>query len=446
MNENISAISTARGVGGVAIVRVSGDTPLEIAKKMFIPLGKTKVENFEQYKMYTGEIDCGSFKDFGMCVYFKGPKSYTGEDMVEFHCHGGIAVSEGVLKATFKNGARPATNGEFTKRAFLNGKLSLSSAEGLIDMINSESEAGVKAGYYLYREKLNAKIKLLQDSLTYSLAEIDANIDYPEEGLEEVATEKTQESLKYVKEEVQKLISAYGTGRKIKNGVKVAICGKPNTGKSSILNALLSYDKAIVSSVAGTTRDVVEGELDINGVNFLFFDTAGIRQSDDEIEKIGIDRSSDMIKQSDVCCFVVDGSRPSDDEDKAVYEKIKDKNVIIIINKNDEKQVECEYKADISVSAKTGDGIDGLKRLLYQKSFSSGIDLSADLLTEERHYYALKNALEYLNKAYEGIGIIPLDLISVDMQRAWEYLGEISGNTANENIINEIFSKFCVGK
>ena len=178
----------------------------------------------------------------------------------------------------------------------------------------------------------------------------------------------------------------------------------------------------------------------------MFFDTAGIRQSDDEIEKIGIDRSSDMIKQSDVCCFVVDGSRPGDDEDKAVYEKIKDKNVIIIINKNDEKQVECEYKADISVSAKTGDGIDGLKRLLYQKSFSSGIDLSADLLTEERHYYALKNALEYLNKAYDGIGIIPLDLISVDMKRAWEYLGEISGNTANENIINEIFSKFCVGK
>ena len=271
MQEIISAISTASGTGGVAIIRISGDNCLSLAKKMFRPIGKTQVENFEPYKLYVGEIDGGSFTDFGMMVYFKGPKSYTGEDMVEFHCHGGIAIQKGILKQTFNLGAVPATRGEFTKRAFLNGKLSLDGAEGLISMINSESVASVKLGYGLYREKLNTKVTALQDALTFALASINADMDYPEEDLEETALDDVINCLKNTLIEVENLISNYSSGRKIKDGIKVAIVGKPNTGKSSLLNALLNYDKAIVSSVAGTTRDVVEGSTEIEGVKFDFY-------------------------------------------------------------------------------------------------------------------------------------------------------------------------------
>ena len=269
MEEIISAISTASGTGGVAIIRASGKNVLKLAEKMFKPLSKTvKVEDFEPYKLYVGEIDGGDFTDFGMMVYFKGPKSYTGEDMVEFHCHGGVIITQGILKRTYSLGAIPATRGEFTKRAFVNGKLSLDSAEGLINMINSESTASLKVGYNLYREKLYAKINELQDDLTYALASDDADIDYPEEDLESVAKSDVKKAMQKSLNEVEFLLGSYVKGEKVKNGVKVAIVGRPNTGKSSILNALLNYDKAIVSSTAGTTRDVVEGSLSINGVKF----------------------------------------------------------------------------------------------------------------------------------------------------------------------------------
>ena len=264
--ENIAAISTALSASGVAVIRISGKNPLDIAQKMFAPVGKTKVADFEPNKMYAGEIHADGFSDFGLCVYFKGPKSFTGEDIVEFHSHGGVAISRGILKKILSSGARLATNGEFTKRAFMNGKLSLSSAEGLIDMINSESRAEVKAGYYLYREKLCKKILALQESLTNSLAEIDASIDCPEEGLEEVATDKVFLAVDNTIAELNSLVSLYKSGRKILTGVKVAIVGKPNAGKSSLLNALLAYDKAIVTSIAGTTRDIVEGSINIGGI------------------------------------------------------------------------------------------------------------------------------------------------------------------------------------
>ena len=288
LNENISAISTALSASGVAVIRISGDSPLSIAEKMFTPVGNIKVKDFEPNKMYVGESDATTFKDFGMCVYFKAPKSFTGEDIVEFHCHGGITITKGILKKTLSLGARLATNGEFTKRAFMNGKLSLSSAEGLIDMINSESESGVKAGYYLYREKLTAEINDMQDKITDVLAQIDADMDFPEEDLEKTSTSAVETTLKEVKEKITKLLSTYSTGRTLKNGVKVGIVGKPNTGKSSLLNALLNYDKAIVSDIAGTTRDIVEGQIDINGVQFNFLDTAGIRDSADKIEELGV--------------------------------------------------------------------------------------------------------------------------------------------------------------
>lgn len=445
MSKNVSAISTAPGVGGVAIIRISGDSPLDIAEKMFKPLGKVLVRDFEPYKLYVGEIDGGSFTDFGMCVYFKGPKSYTGEDMVEFHCHGGIAITQGILRKTFELGAMPASKGEFTKRAFLNGKMSLSSCEGLIDMINSESVGEVKAGYYLYREKLTAKIIEMQDKLTYALAYINAGIDYPEEGVTEDNYDEIINSMQSVKDEIEVIISRYGKSRKIKHGVKVALLGKPNTGKSSILNSILDYDKAIVSSIAGTTRDVVEGEIDVKGVRFNLYDTAGIRESFDEIESVGIKRSESILNESDVCVVVLDGSRPLDDDDINVLEQTKDKERIVVINKNDLNS-NPEIKGDIYVSAKTGLNIELLKEALADRAFGGKIDLNADFLTEERHLNALQRASKSLGDALNAFSVSTADLCSIDVLDAWSALGEVSGATASELIIDEIFSKFCVGK
>ena len=278
MNDVISAISTAAGTGGVAIIRLSGSNSLDIAKKMFSPSGNIQVKDFVPNVMYTGRIDGAGFTDFGMCVYFKSPKSFTGEDVVEFHCHGGVQITRGILSKTLSLGARAAEKGEFTKRAFINGKLSLSSAEGMIDMINAESLASLRAGSMLYSEKLTEEIKRLQMSLTDVLAEIAADIDYPEEDTEGINTQKISAEISVLSNKLDNLASTYSSGKKIKDGVTVAICGKPNTGKSSLLNALLGYDKAIVSSEAGTTRDAVEGSILIDGVKYNFIDTAGIRE------------------------------------------------------------------------------------------------------------------------------------------------------------------------
>ena len=444
LNENISAISTALSASGVAVIRISGDSPLSIAEKMFTPVGKTKVKDFEPYKMYVGEINADNFKDFGMCVYFKAPKSFTGEDVVEFHCHGGIAITKGILKKTLSLGARLATNGEFTKRAFMNGKLSLSSAEGLIDMINSESESGVKAGYYLYREKLTTEIDRLQDSITDVLAQIDADMDFPEEDLEQTSTDAVNLTLLEVNKSIEKLLTTYNTGRTLKNGVKVGIVGKPNTGKSSLLNALLNFDKAIVSDVAGTTRDIVEGQIIFNGVQFNFLDTAGIRDSDDKIEELGVILSKKVLEESDLILFVLDSSDITS-EDDAIYSLIKDKNTLVAINKTDKCDKKDE-RADIYISALKKENLEKLKDLIYSKTISNGIDLNGDFLCEERHFNALTRAKEKFMMALNSIGKVSLDILAIDIKDGWDALGEISGRTANEDIITNIFKKFCVGK
>ena len=444
MTDNIAAISTGLSASGVAVIRISGSSPLKIAEEMFKPLGKESVCDFEPYKMYVGEIIADGFTDFGMCVYFKGPKSFTGEDVVEFHSHGGIAITRGILNKILSLGARLAGNGEFTKRAFMNGKLSLSSAEGLIDMINSESVAGVKAGYYLYREKLTKEITALQDVLTDALAQIDADMDFPEEDLESASTENVKKALVEVNSRIKDLLKTYRTGRTLKSGVRVGIAGKPNTGKSSLLNALLDYDKAIVSDVAGTTRDIVEGSIDLSGVRFNFSDTAGIRESSDKIEELGVELSKKVIDESDIILFVLDGSDVGD-EDEKIYSKIKDKNVLFVVNKTDK----CDYKderADVYVSAKTRNNIEQLKKILFEKTVLNGVDLNGDFLCEERHFEALKRAEKSLDFAINNVGRVSLDILAIDIKNGWDFLGEISGKTATEEIINDIFSKFCVGK
>ncbi len=443
-NENIAAIATAQGAAGVAVIRISGDSPLLIAEKIFKPSSKVEVKDFQPNVMYAGEISADGFKDFGLCVYFKAPKSFTGEDTVEFHTHGGIAVTQGVLRKILSSGARLAMNGEFTKRAFMNGKLSLASSEGLIDMINAESESAVKAGYSLYREKLTGKISSLQEKLTEALSQIDADMDFPEEGLEETSVKKVKETLKEVLNETGKLISTFRVGRIYKNGVKVAICGKPNTGKSSLLNALLNCDKAIVSDVAGTTRDVVEGSVNLRGVKFDFFDTAGIRESSDKIETMGVDLSKKTLNSSDLALFVFEAGN-FDENDGEVFDILKDKPVIKVGNKTDIFSSR-DFEADVYVSCKTGEGIDDLRKALYDRAVGEGLNENGEFLCEERHYYALKRAEESLTAALESAESVDLSILSVFIRDGWRALGEISGKTADEDIIDDIFKRFCVGK
>lgn len=434
MNDVISAISTAAGTGGVAIIRLSGEGSLAIAEKMFVPAGKIK--SFQPNVMYAGNIDGGDFTDFGMCVYFKAPKSFTGEDVVEFHCHGGVRIARGILSKTISLGARAAEKGEYTKRAFINGKLSLSSAEGMIDMINAESLASLRAGSMLYGEKLTAEIKQLQSALTDILAEIAADSDYPEEDLDGLNAEKIHASIEEAAKKLKKLSSTYACGKKIKDGVTVAICGKPNTGKSSLLNALLGYDKAIVSDEAGTTRDAVEGDLQINGVKYNLVDTAGIRERAGTVESIGIDRAKKIITSADVVISVTDGNG------ETVPDGVTG-SIIRVFNKCDLSSPKGEF--DAVVSAKTGAGLEELKGLIAEKTVGE-LTLDKAYIIEERHYSALLRAEQSLNSAIENVGIFTPDILAIDIKDAWDSLGEITGETANEQIINTVFEKFCVGK
>lgn len=446
MEENVSAIATAAGKGGVAIIRISGKSPLSIAEKMFAPTGKTPVSEFVPYRMYPGKIDGGNFTDFGLCVYFKAPASYTGEDIIEFHCHGGETVARGILKQTFLHGAKSAGKGEFTKRAFLNGKLSLASAEGVADMINGESEAEVKAGYLLYTEKLTQSVRGLQADLKTLLAGVDVSVDYPEEDIEEQHIEELKIALDKILQRLTSLAAGYATGKKIKSGVSVALCGKPNTGKSSLLNALLGYEKAIVSEVAGTTRDAVEGTLEIKGRKFNLYDTAGVRESGDKIESIGIERAESLIRAADVAVFITDFVSGIEEEDARVLQMLQGKPLVKVINKSDLISDETDTDADVVTSAVTGEGIMRLKQLLYEKSFNERSE-DAAFLIEQRHYDALQTAKGGISRAIAACQRgEPLDLIAIDVKGAWSALGEITGETATEAIIEEIFSKFCVGK
>jgi tRNA modification GTPase len=439
LNENISAISTPAGCGGVAIIRISGGTPLQVAEKMFKPTGKVKVGDFVPNYMYTGKIIGDGFEDFGMCVYFKAPKSFTGEDVVELHCHGGTQIARGILKQTFKNGCRAAERGEFTKRAFLNGKLTLSSAEGMIDMINAESLAEIRAGSMLYAESLTKKLKPIQQALTDILAGIAADIDYPEEDVAATSLSGVKGQITDILSEIKALSKSYEGGRKIKQGVTVALCGRPNVGKSSILNALLGYDKAIVSSIAGTTRDAVEGVIELDGVKCNLVDTAGLREKADEIEAIGIEKAKSILASADVVLYVTDG----ENEVKPEID-LNDERVIKVANKCDI----CMHQLknyDVVISAKTGEGLAKLKDIIAQKALGD-TSLDKAYIIEERHFAALKKAEQALQNAIDGVGVYPLDLISLDINEAWASLGEITGETANESIINTVFEKFCVGK
>lgn len=432
--DTIVALATPPGKSGVAIVRISGDKSYNILQQI------TKSDKFLPRYMYFKNIYLKDIIDNALVVYFKAPYSYTGEDVVEIQCHGGYYISNSVIKFCQECGARMAEPGEYSKRAFLNGKISVDQAEGIIEIINAESEAQAKAGSVLVQGKLFDIIKTLQTELTDILAEIEAKLDYPEYEYSDNENEIVLKRLNGIKNEIDKLLSTKISGLLVKNGVKIAIVGAPNAGKSSLLNALTNSDKSIVTDIAGTTRDIVEGEYIFNGIIFRLFDTAGIRESNDIVEKIGIDRAKQTIDQADLVLKLLDISNPIDID-------IKNKPIITVYNKIDLYTKKYKNKKDlIYISAKNNINIEELKQMIFNNTINQDFNTSQFYLSNARHIECITKAYNSLSSAIDNFNNFTLDFIVSDIKDCWMHLGEVSGINSNERIIDRIFEKFCLGK
>lgn len=444
--KTIATISTPVGSGAIGIIRMSGDEALDIASKIFSTKKLNSFKDATPNYMYFGNIVTSTIKDSILAVYFKAPHSYTGEDLVEFQCHGGMRIVEEILKECLKQGADLADKGEFTKRAFLNGKMSLSDAEGIIDMINAESIAAINAGYNLSKGGISTKLSEIQDKILYCVSQFEASLDYPDEMEDEVKID----SKKVLKEEnlkLKELLNTSNVGGYIKKGISVAIVGIANVGKSSLLNTLLGKNRAIVTDIAGTTRDSIEENIEVNGILLKLIDTAGIRQTQDVVESIGVERSLDIAKGSDVVIFITEAGRKLTSEEESILNEIKnnEKNIIMVYNKCDIKSPLDDQKG-VYISAKKGEGIDQLKKEIVDMFITKNIDASSVLITNQRHAEAIKKAIESVNIAINNIDVEPIECVLVDLRKAYFILGEITGNCATEDIIDNIFDKFCLGK
>ena len=457
MEKTIVAISTASGNGGIGIIRLSGKDTFKIIDRIFIP--KNKKKEIKGYNIKYGNIvnpKNNETIDEVLVSYFVSPKSYTTEDMCEINSHGGMVVEKRILEICLENGAELAEPGEFTKRAFLNGRIDLSQAEGIIDLINSKSDMEAKESIGQLEGYLSKKIKEIKQKMLDIMVDIEVTIDYPEYDVEEVTNTKALKELTYIKEKLTSLEESFNKGKILKSGIKTVILGKPNAGKSSLLNAMLKEDRAIVSDIEGTTRDTIEEYINIEGVALKLIDTAGIRDTDNKIEKIGVEKSKKLAESADLIIAIIDNSRNIDDDDKKILEIIKDKNAIIVLNKVDindkneynEKEVTNLCKPIIKISAKEEKGLDNLYKeilkLFEMHDISSNNEV---LITNERHKKQINKAKENIQKAINSLkDNMPVDILSIHIKEALNDLGEITGENVSENIINEIFSKFCLGK
>lgn len=442
--QTIAAISTPVGAGAIGIVRISGDDALKVAAKIFRTSKLKDLKDAVPNMMYYGTVTAGEVSDRCLGVYFKAPKTYTGEDIFELHCHGGVRLVNEILKGCIEAGARAADKGEFTKRAFLNGKLALSDAEAVISMINAESEAQLKASYRSMTGKLSEQIYAFEEKLLDAIATMEAALDYPEE-MEEESRRVAKDTVNALCKELEKLIATAKTGSYVKQGIDVAIVGIANVGKSSALNALTGKDRAIVTEIAGTTRDSLEERIEVNGVIINLIDTAGIRETDDKVEKLGVDRSRAIAKNSDLVLFITEAGRELTGEEKEILISVDGSKVLYVFNKDDKPHAKDDREG-IFVSAKTGEGIERLKKEIVDRVIGGEIDFSGNIVTDSRHYDALKRAYFSLTQAKEGFDEEPAECLLVDMRDAYSAMGEITGNTADESIVNAIFSKFCLGK
>lgn len=431
-NTTIVALSTARGRSAIAIVRMSGDDSISVASKI------CKQLPLQANLLKPCIIHTSAFDEHAMCVYFKAPHSYTGEDSVEFHCHGGTAVAQAVIEACLEHGAVMAQNGEFSKRAFINGKQNLTNAEGIIEMIDAETTSAAKAGANLLENKLGREITKLQDQLTDVISQTEAALDYPEEDLEAPTKESLKLALEGTLTALNKLIDTATLGRVAKYGIDVALVGATNVGKSSLLNALLGKNRAIVSGIEGTTRDVLTESINYKDIRFNFIDTAGLRETADEIEAEGVRRAKKCADDADVILYVTD-----DWTTVKTYDSTKP--VVCVYNKRDLHQGET-CPSGVSISALYGDGVTELKEMLYNMFNAGEISQSDLLITNERHLACLKTASELCATAYKTCEFATLDVCASQVRDVWQALGEITGTTAGEEIIDRIYSKFCLGK
>ncbi len=455
----IAAISTAPAIGGIGIVRMSGKDCFEVLEKIFKPKNPETIENIAGYIIKYGTIvnpETNRVVDEVLVSYFKCPKSYTAENMCEINSHGGIVVLREILELCLKNGAELAKPGEFTERAFLNGRIDLTQAEAIIDIINAKSTREAQESANQLEGYLSRKINEIREKIMDIMVKIEANIDYPEYDVEEVSNKDAENKLKEIENELIKLSKTFENGKILKEGVKIAIIGSPNAGKSSLLNSMLKEERAIVTDIAGTTRDIIEEQISIEGIPFKVIDTAGIRDAKDKIEQIGIEKSKKAANEADVILAVFDSSVPLNDEDREILNLLKHKKSIIVLNKTDLKQIvnnECKEIQDvntevINISLKNNEGLEKIYESLVKMFNLNQINLDNELtITNIRHQELINKAIESTRMALNDLNnSMPIDIISINIKEILEHLGEITGDNVSEDIIKSIFAKFCLGK
>ena len=454
--DTIAAIATAMTNSGIGIVRISGTEAFDIVKKIYVGKNQKDLSEVKSHTIHYGYIvDGDETIDEVLVMIMKGPHSFTGEDTVEIDCHGGVYVVKRILETVIKNGARPAEPGEFTKRAFLNGRMDLSQAEAVIDVINSKNEYALKSSVSQLKGNVQKKIKEIREEIIYHTAFIETALDDPEHISVDGYGEKLKVTVDNLLEELNALLKSSDNGRIIKEGIKTVIVGKPNAGKSSLLNVLVGEDRAIVTDIAGTTRDVLEESIQLNGISLNIMDTAGIRDTEDVVEKIGVDKAKSYANEADLIIYVVDASRELDENDFDIIHMIQDKKAVVLLNKSDLDTVVTENmikshieKPILSISAKEESGIKELEDTLKDMFFQGEISFNDEVyITNIRHKTALQDAYDSLIKVNVSIeNNMPEDFYSIDLLDAYESLGSITGETIGEDLVNEIFSKFCMGK
>lgn len=453
-DRTIAAVATPRGMGGIAVIRVSGSHAIDICDNIF--KGKRQLKDAESHTITYGHIinKDGEKVDEVLVSVMRAPRTYTREDVVEISTHGGVSASAQVMNALILAGAQPAEPGEFTKRAFLNGRIDLSQAEGVIDIINAKTALSQKNALSQAEGRLSVKINEIRKSLVHLAARMQVAIDYPDEDLEDITISGISDELGSNLGSINKLLATADTGKVLRDGIKTAIIGKPNVGKSSLLNCLAGEERAIVTDIAGTTRDVIEEFVNLAGVPLCLLDTAGIRSTSDVVEKIGVDRSKRAVDEADLVILVIDATRGTDEEDMALFALTEDKKRIIIANKTDVEESFGDLESInikdevIPVSAKTGDGIEKLSDAV-KKMYNIGLIGQNDevMVTNLRHISALNVSFAALMRAKDAVDSgLPQDLASLDIYDAINSLGEITGDTVSEDIVSEIFHNFCVGK
>lgn len=457
MFDTIAAISTPIGEGGIGIVRISGKESIDILEKIFNPFSKKNVKNIKTHTINYGNIHFdGKIIDEVLVSIMKAPNTYTKEDIVEINCHGGFLITHEILELVLKKGARHAEQGEFTKRAFMNGRLDLSQAESVIEIIKGKTEQSIENSLKHLRGELKENIQKLKKNIIDVASHVNVVIDYPEEGIDEPLPVELKNKLIDVQKEIKELIESYDKGKILKNGIKTAIVGKPNVGKSSLLNALLKEERAIVTHIPGTTRDIIEEVINIRGIPFVLVDTAGIRKTEDIVENIGVEKSKEIINKADLILFVLDASNDLEKEDEEIYSFMGKKEIVGIINKIDIEKNKIQFKEKfnkinkwIEISAKKNKGIDEMLNNIYDLIIKNKIEDTSEkiIITNIRHKSALEKTNNSINNIFETMEKnFPLDLISVDLKEALDNLSEITGEITSEDILDNIFKNFCVGK